>query len=117
MGVETNVCFYCKRLVTFTSDTCPQCDKPKKFIFDKALQERKAEKARQEAEWNKNEIIRLRNLKLSDIQWEYIKVMDPAEHELNKLGAYGWELAAIYSGKQHLDENHQEFIFKRIFKR
>lgn len=115
MENETNVCFHCKRLVTFTAETCPNCNKPKKFIFEMAIKERKEQEAKQVAEWNKKELARLRSLKLRKNLWEYIKVHSPTEHELNKLGAYGWELAATHSVKTKENEYIQEYIFKRIF--
>ncbi|RFU64718.1 hypothetical protein [Peribacillus glennii] len=116
MENNTNVCYYCKKLVTFIADTCPNCDKPKKFIFEKAIQARKAEELKQKDQWNKKELTRLRKLKLSPVQWEYIKAISPTEHEMNKLGAHGWELAATHSVKLKEDEYIQEFIFKRIYK-
>ncbi|RFU66503.1 hypothetical protein [Bacillus sp. V59.32b] len=113
MDNETNVCFHCKRLVTFIDNTCPKCAKPKKLLFEKQMKERKTQSKKEQETRNKNELIRLRNLKISEIQWEYIKAIDPSEHELNKIGAYGWELVATYLIKHHDDEQTQEFIFKR----
>ncbi|MDQ0220635.1 hypothetical protein ELQ35_05825 [Peribacillus cavernae] len=115
MENETNVCFYCKRLVTFTTDTCPNCHKPKKFIFEKEIKKWEVQKKKQQADWNKNELARLRNLNLSKIQWEYIKVVSPTEHEMNKLGAYGWELIVTHTLQQDEDKSKQEYIFKRIY--
>ncbi|PLT35605.1 hypothetical protein [Bacillus sp. V5-8f] len=116
MENNTNVCFYCKKLVTFTAETCPNCHKPKRFIFEDAIQARKTEELKQQEEWNRKEVMRLRKLNSRPIQWEYMKAISPTEHEMNKLGAYGWELAATQTVKLKKDEYIHEYIFKRIYK-
>lgn len=103
MHSETNVCYFCKRLVTFTEDKCPKCHKEKRFIFEQQLKERETSKG-----------VDKQNKSVQYTKWEYTRVKSPSDRDLKKLGLIGWELVAIHPIQV---EDHNELIHHYIFKR
>lgn len=104
MKAEINVCYYCKKLVTFTNTICPNCHQEKRFIFENKQKE--------------HSLAAPNRKKQNDLQtycrWEYKQVLSPSENELKKLGLIGWELVTTVpiTVDSKIEKGYQ-FVFKR----